>query len=244
MGIVTVDWPAPAGVRACYTTRSGGASVGEYREFNLATHVGDDAAAVTRNRRQLQTALELPQEPLWLNQTHSTTVVDAADYYPGVEADACYSRTPGKVCVVMTADCLPLLITNQTGTEVAAVHAGWRGLVNGAIENTLRKFQAPAAELGVWLGPAIGPQHFEVGPEVKQQFCAQDPQAEQAFVPGTNSGKYMADIYQLARQRLNRQGVTRIYGGDFCTYSENDRFYSFRRHATTGRMASLIWFEK
>lgn len=244
MAIVAVEWPAPARVKAYYTTRSDGVSKGPYSQFNLATHVDDEPAAVAENRQRLRTQLELPEEPLWLRQTHSTLAIDASDYHDDIEADACYSHAHSQVCVVMTADCLPLLISNQAGTEVAAVHAGWRGLVNGAIENTLNKFQAPMSELLVWLGPAIGPRHFEVGAEVKQAFCDTEPMAEQAFVVSINAGRFMADIYTLARQRLQRQGVTQIFGGKLCTYSDAEQFYSFRRHAITGRMASLVWIEK
>jgi len=171
-------------------------------------------------------------------------VIDARDYAPGVACDASYTREPGAVCVVMTADCLPLLITNAAGDEVAAVHAGWRGLANGAVENTLRRFRTAPAELLVWLGPAIGPEHFEVGEEVREAFCAFEPRASEAFAATAAPGKYMADIFLLARQRLQHFGVEQVYGGGVCTFSDAEQFYSFRREPVTGRMASLIWIEK
>lgn len=231
------DWPAPSQVRACVTTRFGGASVSPFDSFNLGDHVGDDPRAVAENRRQLQDALQC--QPAWLSQVHGVRVVPAD---PGrVEtADASWTCTPGVACAVLTADCLPVLFCNRAGTQVAAAHAGWRGLASGMLEATLAALDCPANDVLVWLGPAIGSQAFEVGPEVRDAFLAEHPQAEVAFRPSTNLGKHLADLYQLARIRLAAVGVTAVYGGGLCTWSD-PRFYSYRRQANTGRFASLIW---
>jgi hypothetical protein len=234
------DWPAPAGVRALVTTRAGGVSAGPYASFDLATHVGDDPAAVAENRRRLRALL--PAEPLWLNQVHGVCVVDAATAHAGAEADAAFARGKGTVCAVLTADCLPLLLCNDVGTVVAVAHAGWRGLAAGVIEAVVRATNEPPARLLAWLGPAIGPQSFEVGAEVRAAFVAHAPAAAAAFAAKEN-GKWLADLYRLAEQRLNALGVARVFGGGFCTFNEADRFYSFRRDKATGRMASLIWLE-
>lgn len=233
------DWPAPANVRALSTTRSGGCSPAPYDAFNLGGHVGDEPALVAANRAALRA--ELPDEPCWLNQVHGTAVVDVAEYAGVPDADAAVSRVPGKVCAVMTADCLPVLLCDRAGTVIAAAHAGWRGLVDGVIEATVQKMAVPPSEVLAWLGPAIGPQAFEVGDEVRAAFMAVDPAADAAFRPGARPGKWLADIYLLARQRLARLGVTAVYGGDACTVTEKDRFFSYRRDGRTGRMASLIW---
>ncbi|WP_293765976.1 peptidoglycan editing factor PgeF [uncultured Aquitalea sp.] len=238
---LSADWPAPARVRTLITTRQGGASQGPYAGFNLGTHVGDDPAHVAANREQLRQLL--PAEPAWLNQVHGTHVVDAADIGEIlVDADASVARAPGAVCVVMTADCLPVLLTNREGTTVGAAHAGWRGLCDGVIEATVESMGAEPATLMAWLGPAIGPDAFEVGGEVRDAFMAADPAADAAFSPIAD-GKYLADIYLLARQRLQALGVTEVYGGDFCTVIDRPRFYSYRRDRVTGRMASLIWLQ-
>ncbi|MDX1810904.1 MAG: peptidoglycan editing factor PgeF [Gammaproteobacteria bacterium] len=233
------DWPAPTCVNSASSTRLGGVSQPPFDSFNLATHVGDDIAAVESNRDRLVKQLNLPAKPVWLTQVHSDHVVQLP-CNTGVEADAAYSNQPGQVCVVMTADCLPVLFTNKPGTEVAAAHAGWRGLVNGVLENTLQQFQSAPADILVWLGPAIGPAAFEVGDEVRQAFLKSHSQTEQAFTAGKGD-KWFADIYALAQIRLQAVGVTHIYGGGFCTYTDRERFYSFRRDGQTGRMASLIW---
>ena len=241
-GWIVPDWPAPPRVRALITTRTGGTSRGAYAGLNLGLHSGDDAEAVARNREQLRQWL--PSEPLWLRQVQGTAVVEA-DTTPGSpEADAALARRPGQVCAALTADCLPLLVCDEAGTTVAAVHAGWRGLCSGVIEQTLQAMKLPAQTLLAYLGPAIGPQAYEVGAEVRAAFIASDPEggAESAFAPG-DPGKFYADLYALARRRLVRGGVTRIYGGGYCTYAESERFYSYRRDGTTGRMASLIWIE-
>src|SRR5690554_6942656 len=239
---LTVNWPAPKNIRALTTTRQGGYSHAPFDTLNLGEHVGDDPVHVAKNRQTLIHTAALPAAPLWLTQTHKTDVVDAKDWSPGIKADAITSDLPHHVCAIMTADCLPVLITNTSGSQIAAVHAGWRGLQAGIIEKTLARFLTPASTILVWLGPAIGPNAFEVGPEVKAAFLAADAEAETAFTP-TQTERFMADIYLLARQRLHAQGVTAIYGGEYCTFSEKERFFSYRRDGITGRMATLIWME-
>lgn len=236
--LITPDWPAPANVRALQTTRKGGVSDSPYASFNLGSHVGDNPLAVSRNRMLL--APLLPSEPVWLNQVHGITVADAGRAGCLPEADASVSTHPGAVCVVMTADCLPILLCDEQGSVVGAAHAGWRGLCDGVIEATVSAMNVPAPTLMAWLGPAIGPTVFEVGDEVRTAFVAKQPQAAKAFVAAAE-GKWMADIYQLARLRLQALGIHRIYGGDLCTYSDDQRFYSYRRDGVTGRMATFIW---
>ena len=238
--LIFPDWPAPANVRAAVTTRTGGASHAPYDSLNLGTHVGDDPAAVRANRAHLRASLALPAEPLWLKQVHGVVVVDAAQGGVEPQADGVFAAQPGAVCVVLTADCLPVLLCNRTGTKVAALHAGWRGLAGGVIEAGVKAMGVPANELLAWLGPAIGPTSFEVGPEVRAAFVQHDAQAALAF-RAVRDGKYLADLYQLARQRLQRLGVAAVYGGGFCTVTERARFFSYRRDGVTGRMASLIW---
>lgn len=235
------DWPAPANVRAAVTTRNGGVGHAPCDSFNLGTHVGDDLAAVRENRAHLRTALALPAEPVWLKQMHGVAVVDASQGSVEPEADGAFAAQPGVVCVVLTADCLPVLLCNRQGTKVVALHAGWRGLAGGVIEAGVKAMRVPANELLVWLGPAIGPASFEVGPEVRAAFVQLDAQAALAF-RAAREGKYLADIYQLARLRLQRLGVAAVYGGGFCTVTDSARFFSYRRDGATGRMASLIWF--
>lgn len=236
MELILPDWPAPANVRACTTTRQGGVSAGPYASLNLGDHVGDDPAHVTENRARLRRELALPAEPLWLTQVHGIAVAEGQ----GGCADASVAFAPGTVCTVMTADCLPLLLCDRAGTAVAAVHAGWRGLLAGVIEAAVARLRIPAAELLVWLGPAIGPQSFEVGEEVRTAFMAEDAAAAAAFRPAPG-GRWLADLYALARLRLARCGITAVYGGGLCTFSDAARFYSYRRDGVTGRMASLIW---
>ncbi len=237
---LTPDWPAPKHVMALQTTRTGGCSAPPYASLNLGSHVGDAALAVSRNRMLL--APLLPSEPVWLNQVHGVVVADAGQTICLPEADASVATHPGAVCVVMTADCLPVLLCDEQGTVVGAAHAGWRGLCDGVIEATVRAMQVPPPALMVWLGPAIGPAAFEVGDEVRAAFVAQQPQAAAAFVAG-KEGKWLADLYQLARLRLQALGITRIYGGDQCTYSDEQRFYSYRRDGVTGRMGTFIWLK-
>ncbi len=237
---LTAGWPAPARVRTLVTTRDGGVSLAPYASLNLGQHVGDDPAAVAENRARLRACL--PAEPFWLNQVHGIGVQEACADAPDVppDADAGFTRQPGVVCAVMTADCLPVLLTDRSGSVVAAAHAGWRGLCNGIIEATIARMAVPANDILAWLGPAIGPDAFEVGPEVRAAFMAHDPTAASAFA-AIPDGKYLADIYLLARQRLNACGVTEVHGGDACTVTERERYFSYRRDGRTGRMASLIW---
>lgn len=234
------DWPAPKNVRACTSTRVGGVSDPPYDSFNLAGHVGDDEDRVRLNRQRLYQELSLPAEPLWLDQVHGTRVIQHNSGEGPGEADASVSRQAGQVCAVMTADCLPVLFCDSNGSTVAAAHAGWRGLLAGVLEATVDAMECDHNQLMVWLGPAIGPQHFEVGEEVYSAFVADMPVSKQAFT-ANRAGHYMADIYQLARLRLQRKAVTQIYGGDRCSYREQDHFYSYRRDGQTGRMVSLIW---
>lgn len=232
------DWPAPARVAALSTSRGGGVSAAPYGSLNLGDHVGDDPVAVAENRRRLVTAL--PGAPCWLRQVHGTTVVDAAHAAVGSEADAAFTRTPAAVCLVMTADCLPVLFCDRAGTVVAAAHAGWRGLAAGVLEATLHSMAVAPGDVLAWLGPAIGPAAFEVGEEVRDTFVAGDPEAASAFIVHS-AGKWWADLFLLARQRLLRAGVDAVYGGGVCTYSDPERFFSHRRDRQTGRMATAIW---
>ena len=235
---ITPDWPAPAAVRACVTTRDGGVSVAPYASFNLGNHVGDVPAHVAQNRARVRAAL--PAEPVWLKQTHGLLVADATLAQPEAEADASVARQLDRVCVVMTADCLPVLFCDQAGTVVGAAHAGWRGLADGILEQTIVAMLVPPGQIMAWLGPAIGPGKFEVGEEVQAIFVADLPGASAAF-QASKPGKWLADIYQLARLHLARLGVHQVYGGGLCTYTDATRFYSYRRDGITGRMASLIW---
>jgi purine-nucleoside/S-methyl-5'-thioadenosine phosphorylase / adenosine deaminase len=236
------DWPAPRNVRAVNTLRGGGCSQGAFESFNLATHVGDDAQRVLANRARLQKEAALPSEPIWLRQVHGTNVVDASMAEGGVEADGAFASRRNRVCAVLTADCLPIFVCNRRGTEVAILHGGWRGLSSGIVEAGLRNFRAPADELIVWLGPAIGARAYEVGDEVRCAFVGRDEAASAAFEPG-RPGKWIMDIYRLARIRLSASGVTAIYGGEYCTATQSDLFFSYRRDGVTGRMASLVWLE-
>jgi YfiH family protein len=236
------DWPAPSNVKALVTTRHGGCSIAPYESLNLADHVGDDAACVARNRALLAREGRLPDKPFWLSQVHGSSVVSARDASPGCQADAVYSDHPGIVCAVLTADCLPLLISDRQGKEVCAVHAGWRGLAAGVVENALARFRSPPKELLVWLGPAIGPAAFEVGDEVRERFLSHRRDAAECFT-STRPGHWLADIYGLARLRLNDAGVAFVGGGEYCTFNQEDLFFSYRRDGTTGRMAAMIWCE-
>lgn len=244
---ITPDWPAPARVKALMTTRRGGVSLPPYDSLNLASHVGDDPRAVAENRRILRR--HLPSEPLWLTQVHGAGVAEAGRDAAGVEADAALARAPGQVCAVLTADCLPVLLCDSRASVVAVAHAGWRGLLAGVIEATVRAMGIGPARVLAWLGPAIGPDAFEVGEEVRQAFIERDPIAATAFrptLPGTLDGaprKWLADLYALARLRLQALGVEQVYGAAGCTYREVERFYSYRRDGRTGRMAALIWLE-
>lgn len=239
-GWIVPDWPAPAQVHALVTTRHGGVSTGPYASLNLGGHVGDAADSVERNRSILRSAL--PSEPVWLQQVHSVAVAEA-DGAEGIpEADASVARRAGTVCAVLTADCLPLLLCDRQATVVGAAHAGWRGLAGGVIEAAVAAMAVPAADLLAWLGPAIGPQSFEVGGEVREVFLAHDVAAVAAFAPH-GAGKWLADLYALARLRLVALGVEQVYGGGLCTYRDSERFYSYRRDGVTGRIASLVWLD-
>lgn len=246
------DWPInevarpgaskPGNVHACTTLRSGGVSTGDYSEYNLADHVGDDPQAVLSNRKKLVAELHLPSEPAWLEQVHSNKVVRADELAAGqtVQADASITSSKGVVCAVMTADCLPVFICNRAGTEVAVAHAGWRGLHGGIITNTVKAMSSSADELLVSLGPAIGPDAFEVGKDVLQAFVDRNSANRSAFV-ATTEGHYLCDIYRLAGIELRSIGVDKIAGGERCSYREEQQFFSYRRQQQTGRMASLIW---
>ena len=240
---ITPIWPAPSQVKAYTTTRNGGYSVSPYNGFNLADHVGDDDKAVTANRATLLKILKLPSEPIWLKQVHGIQISIAKPNNVNCIADAAYTSECGQVCVVLTADCLPVLFCERSGKKVAAVHAGWRGLAGGILETTLQKLAIPVQDILVWLGPAIGPNVFEVGDEVREAFRNFLPQAIEAFKPN-HDGRWLADLYLLARQRLANQGVTTVYGGNFCTYTDAKNFFSYRRAKITGRMATLIWLEE
>jgi polyphenol oxidase len=236
-------WSAPSRVKSLVTTRNGGMSIQGYESFNLALHVGDDPATVIKNRELLQE--ELPSEPIWLNQVHGTQVCDVDEYKGGlIDADAAVTSQINRVLTIMTADCLPVLLSDQYGQVIGAAHAGWRGLCSGVLENTLalmrRKLKDESVQIVAYLGPAIGPSCYEVGQEVFDAFVSHDDLASQAFVKTEKAGKYMANLYILAKQRLASMGVVDVHGGADCTYSDS-RFYSFRRNPVTGRMATCVW---
>jgi hypothetical protein len=237
------DWPAPTQVRAYVTTRAGGVSTGAFAALNLAEHVGDVPQAVAENRARLRAELQLPTAPLWLSQVHGcdVAVADAtgASLVAPV-ADAAVTSRPGQVLAVLTADCLPVLLCDRAGRSCAAVHAGWRGLERGVLEAAVKQLHVPPAALLAWLGPAIGPECFEVGPEVRAAFVGADAGAAEAFVSGAGD-RWFADLFTLARRRLAALGVTEVSGGGLCTASDPGRFYSYRRDGRTGRMATLIW---
>lgn len=238
--MITPAWTAPNTVSALSTIRQGGVSVAPFDSFNVGLHVGDDEQAVLANRALLTN--QLPNPAVWLNQTHSSDVIvidEKSDLSQVRAADALYTRLIKQPLAIMTADCLPVLLCSSSGDEVAAVHGGWRGLAQAILANTVSHFQAPANDIIAWLGPAIGPSQFEVGQDVKDSFCLQNPVHQQAFT--AKHEKYMADIYLLARQQLAQLGVVKIYGGEYCTVTDKSQFFSYRRDGQTGRMASLIW---
>lgn len=242
LALITPDWPAPKQVQALSTTRHGGVSTGKYASLNLARHVGDSLDLVLKNRELLVGAL--PMAPLWLDQVHGAVVVNAASTCPDAQADASVTHMAYRICTVMTADCLPVLLCDISGSAVAASHAGWRGLARGVLENTVQAMRVPCDAIMAWLGPAISQAAFEVGDNVRDAFVAQAPEAQAAFLPGKAEGKWQGDLYMLARQRLTAMGVTKIYGGDRCTFAESEDFFSARRDGLqTGRQASLIWLE-
>ncbi|MCC5812207.1 MAG: peptidoglycan editing factor PgeF [Ectothiorhodospiraceae bacterium] len=237
------DWPAPANVRAVSTTRQGGVSKPPFDSLNLGAAVPDEPDLVRQNRVLLQRQAGMPCAPRWLKQVHGTRVVAAHLLDDLTEADASWTDMPGVPCAVLTADCLPVLFCDRAGTRVAVSHAGWRGLAAGVLEATVNALDVEPAELLAWLGPAIGPEAFEVGDEVRQRFLGLDPGASAAFRPSPQ-GRWLADLYRLARRRLNGLGVKDVRGGGLCTYTDADRFFSYRRDGETGRMATAIWLER
>ncbi len=239
--LIEPEWDAPPGVHAAFTLRTGGVSAPPFDSFNCAAHVGDEPQAVARNRALLRERLALPAEPAWLEQVHGRHTV-ALEEAGGARrtADAAVTRAAGRVCVVQVADCLPVLLASRDGAAVGAAHAGWRGLAAGVLESAVRALGAAPAEVLAWLGPAIGPGHFEVGEEVRAAFIGTDPAASAAFAPNAR-GRWQCDLYALARRRLAALGVGRVWGGQWCTYADSARFFSYRREGRCGRMAALIW---
>jgi len=240
LDLIIPEWPAPDHVKAFTSTRSAGLSEAPYDSLNLGDHVGDNGLKVKQNRDILIQNAQLPAPPRWLSQVHGCKVIDSGQWTAGEQADGIVSKTINHVCPILTADCLPILLCNQQGDQIAALHAGWRGLANGIIEQTIAAFSCHTSNILAWLGPAIGPEQFEVGQDVVDAFVKHDVVSQQAFQQ-TDDSHYLADIYLLARQRLNALGVHAIFGGDFCTVNEPSRFFSYRRDAITGRMASVIW---
>jgi len=242
MDFITPNWDVPATVRAICTTRKGGVSRGVYSGMNLAAHVGDVPEHVARNRVRLNAELSLLGEPVWLNQVHGTELIDAGLAAPSVSApltaDGSWTQNTGVVCAVLTADCMPVLMSSKEGDRVAAVHAGWRGLADGILERAVKQF-SQASDVRVWIGPCIGPQAFEVGMEVREALAGPDS----AYTPSNNAGRLMANLPLLAQHRLAELGVTRFFNSAQCTYSDSKRYFSYRRDGQCGRMASLIWID-
>jgi len=241
--LLEFEWDLPQGVRAAFTTRQGGFSAAPWNSFNVATHVGDDLANVAANRARLAELVGHDVETAWLTQVHGVEVkeIDATPISTTLfTADAAVTSRPNTACVVMVADCLPVLLCSRDGERVGAAHAGWRGLVNGVLERTVRAMATPANELRAWLGPAISQKHFEVGEEVREEFVKWDRAANSRFKMNAR-GRWQADLFGLARLRLASVGVTDVSGGDWCTYADPERFYSHRRDGKGGRMAALIW---
>jgi len=243
---VRPQWPQLPHIETFTTTRAGGVSQIPYDSLNFGLHVGDDSSAVTANRERLCHDFEIPQEPAWLRQTHGISVRDNFDIPANQSFDAAWTNLPGQVLVVLTADCLPVAMVNRAGTEIALAHAGWRGLADGVLRTTVARFSTPPSDVQVWLGPAIGPTHFEVGDEVRLHFQAAMSNVDitRAFRPGKVSGKWFADLYLLARLTLKELGVQEVSGGDYCTYADQKRFFSYRRDGLrSGRMATLAWIK-
>ena len=239
--LIIPDWPAPRNVCCISTTRQGGFSKGKYSTLNLGDHVGDIEEHVYKNRLKLLQKLNLSTEPMWLEQQHSNKVVFSSLVNTMIhKADAAYTVEKEAVCVVLTADCLPVVFCDDVGSCVAIAHAGWRGLLRGVLENTLSAMPVNNSNILCWLGAAIGPDKFEVGDDVKNSFVDINPHHESAFIL-TSKNKYLANIYTLAKNILIKSGVKNIYGGDRCTFSEKDKFFSHRRDGKTGRMATMIW---
>ncbi|MBA4143134.1 MAG: peptidoglycan editing factor PgeF [Nitrosospira sp.] len=241
-GWIVPDWPAAGNVKALFTTRNGGVGSAPYDSLNLGDHVGDDPLIVRQNRALLRRLV--PNEPCWLKQVHGTHSLSIDDGNCAVrQGDAAFSRRPGNICAVLVADCLPVLLCDRAGTVVGVIHAGWRGMAEGVIECAVSAIGAAGNPVIAWLGPAIGPNHFEVGDEVREAFISHHKQAGAAFLPcnSRDDGKWLADLFLLARQRLAQAGVHEVFGGGKCTYSDPARFFSYRRDGNTGRMAGLIW---
>ncbi|UQV22147.1 peptidoglycan editing factor PgeF [Vibrio sp. J383] len=246
MSMIIPDWNAPQNVKAFASTRFDGCSTGAYQGLNLGMHVGDDTSLVESNREWLKQQFKMPTAPVWLNQTHSTDIVTVLEPVTNVlDADGVFTSAKGIVCSAMTADCLPVLLTDTKGTQVAAVHAGWRGLAGGILENAVAKFSNLDSDnqIMAWLGPAIGKDAFEVGNDVLEAFVRFDPQAKLAFQAKAKPGKWLANMSQLATQRLMKVGVTSVTDSNLCTYADSDAFYSYRRDGITGRQATFIWLE-
>ncbi|MDE0372942.1 MAG: peptidoglycan editing factor PgeF [Rhodospirillales bacterium] len=260
-GLIQPDWPAPARVRAASTLRGGGVSRGSYASLNLSAGVGDDEANVARNRRIFSEMLELPAEPLWLGQVHGIRILDldsgdpatandlAGQLSPGPSnstqpptADGAVTSRGGQPCAVLTADCLPVLLCDTSGSRVGAAHAGWRGLAGGVLESAVRCMDVDPGRLLAWIGPGIGPAAYEVGNDVLERFTASDPDAARCFTSNSN-GRWQADLYGLARRRLRAAGVPAVHGGSWCAHTESNRFFSHRREAPCGRMATVIWLD-
>ena len=242
---IAPNWrePAPARVRAAFTLRTGGVSAPPFDSLNVGGHVGDAADAVAENRRRVRERLQLPSEPVWLQQVHGANVLELDEPGSSVRldpADAVITRRNGVVCTIQVADCMPVLFAAPDGSVVGAAHAGWRGLAAGVLEATVRKMGVDAGQLLAWLGPAIGPDHFEVGDDVRTAFTEQDAEAASAFTPNAR-GRWQCDLYSLARRRLAAAGVSAVSGGGWCTYADATRFFSYRRDGQCGRMAAMIW---
>lgn len=243
-GFIFPDWPAPRGVRAAFTLRTGGVSAAPYDSLNMGAAIGDTPEAVGENRRLVREALRLPGEPGWLEQVHGTHVVTLNNGTPeGVpKGDASVALAPGRVCAIRVADCMPVLFAARDGGVVGAAHAGWRGLAGGVLEATVARMGVPASGLIAWMGPAIGQANFEVGEDVRAAFMGADPEAASAFVANAR-GRWQCDLYALACRRLAAMGVAGVYGGGWCTFADSERFFSYRRSSQCGRMAALIWMD-
>ena len=239
---VQANWPAPANVRALSTTRLGGYSTGRYAGLNLAMHVGDDADTVARNRESLSSTLKLPSSPMWLNQVHGERLIDAAEWQDGLSADACYTGKPDTVCAILTADCLPLLLCNEAGTRVAAIHLGWRGICSSLIPQAINRMDSAPSGILAWIGPHIHAESYEVGADVLAAASGVSATAMDAFTP-TREDRWLLSMSALVAGVLKEHGLAKIYMAESCVYRDSQRFYSYRREHHTGRMASLIWME-
>ena len=248
--ILKPEWPAPPGVRAAFALRSGGVSAPPFDSLNLGAHVGDEAAAVAGNRRRVRTQLRLPEEPAWMEQVHGIDVLDLDLLAQGaagngvITADAALTRRTGRICTVQVADCLPVLLAARDGSAVAAAHAGWRGLAAGVLEATVQALAVEPGQLIGWLGPGIGAAHFEVGEDVRRAFVTHDAAAAAAAFTSNQRGRWQCNLAALARARLAALGVAAVFGGEWCTYADAARFFSYRRDGRCGRMAALIWREE